>query len=610
MAREDGGPGLDEAGGSARRQGVKPAVLALALFAAFTIVLASPISLQPARRALAHSADTRLFLWTLSWDVHALLHRPLRLFDANIFYPEPRTLAYSEHLVGSAVLGAPFLLATGNPVLALNVVVLLSCVLSGWGAFSLARRLGIGTGGALVSGMIFAFAPPRFRLAQVHLATVQWIPFALGFLHSYSQEGRRRDLLVAMAFFTLQALTSGHGGLFLLLAAVALVAYLALLGVFVPLRKLVRDAGTVALALVVLNALFVVPYFMVRREAGLHRTIGAVYDWAPNASSFLAAPTHLQRALLALVPPLERQVAEAKAYLFPGWITLGLAALACRRRQTGEASPSTAGLGALDARHPDVQGPIGRARRVVIGFLEARGGVHLMFYAVLVALSLWASLGPRFGLYTALYRLFPGFDLIRVPSRLGVLTLLGLAVLAGSGFERLARRFSGARPALASLAVFLLAAEFAAFPLEAPEYEIERPAIDRWLAGQARPFTVLELPVAKPTDAVRSARFHSHYMLHSMQHWQPIVNGYSGIIPPRHEDLFHQLAAFPDEGGVRALELLGVKYVVLHRDFYEGDEYARVVSSAEAFPHRLILERDEEDGRVYSLPFARRGRWR
>ena len=144
------------------------------------------------------SADTRLFLWTLSWDVHALLHQPLRLFDANIFHPEPRTLAYSEHLVGSALLGAPFLLATDNPVLALNVVVLLSCVLSGAGTFLLARQLGISTAGAFAAGVIFAFAPPRFtRLAQLHLATVQWIPFCLAFVHAYLQRGRRRDLLVA-----------------------------------------------------------------------------------------------------------------------------------------------------------------------------------------------------------------------------------------------------------------------------------------------------------------------------------------------------------------------------------------------------------------------------
>jgi hypothetical protein len=550
--------------------------LALAVFAAVTIVLCRPLSLEPASRALPLSSDTRLFLWTLSWDVHALLHQPHRLFDANIFHPEPRTLAYSEHLLGSAVVGAPFLLA-GSPVLALNLVVLLSCVLSGWGAFFLARRLGLGTGAALVAGMIFAFAPPRFtRLAQVHLATVQWIPFSLAFLHSYAKGGRRRDLLAALGFFTLQALTSGHGGLFLLLALLALVTWLAVLRALVPLRRLVKDAGVPALALLALNAAFAAPYFLVQREAGLRRTLGAVYDWAPDAASFLAAPTHAQRALVSLVPPLAKKVDGAKAYLFPGWIALALAALGLRR---------------------------GRGE-------EGRGGVHIAFYAALLVLAVWASLGPGFGLYTILYRLLPGFDLIRVPSRLGILAILGLAVLAAAGFERLGRRFTPRRAAPAALAVSLLAAEYAAFPLDARAYAIETPAVDRWLATQKRPFAVAELPIAPPTEAVRSAQLHSHYMLHSMAHWQRIVNGYSGIVPPRHEALFHRLTAFPDEGGLRALELLGVNYVVLHRELYGGEDYAAAVSRAEAFPHRLVLEHEAEDGRVYSLPFARPSGWR
>ena len=222
----------------------REATLVCLLFVLLTLVLAAPLSLSPATQALPLSADTRLFLWTISWDVEALLHHPLSLFDANIFFPEPRTLAYSEHILGSAVLGAPALLATGNPVLALNVIVLLSCVLCGLGAYVLARELGASVPAALVAGVVFAFGPPRFvRLAQVHLATVQWIPFGLAFLHRYARGARRADLLAAVAFFTLQALTSGHGGLFMALALGALVLYLWALGRLPGVRRVLGDLG-------------------------------------------------------------------------------------------------------------------------------------------------------------------------------------------------------------------------------------------------------------------------------------------------------------------------------------------------------------------------------
>jgi hypothetical protein len=552
-------------------------------FTALTAVLTFPLSVEPASRALALSADTRLFLWTLSWDVHALLHQPLRLFDANIFHPEPRTLAYSEHLVGSAFLSAPFLLATGNPVLALNVVVLLSCVLSGAGAYFLARELGIGRSGALAAGVVFAFAPPRFtRLAQLHLATVQWIPFCLAFVHRYLRERKRRDLLAAIGLFTLQSLTSGHGGLFLLLSLLLLAAWQLARRALPPIRTLVRDTGIAGLLLVAVNVPFVVPYFRVQRDVGLRRTIGAVYDWVPNAASFLASPTHVDAALLRLVPPLERAVADAKAYMFPGWLTLLLvAALALGWRR----------LAAEPAAEP----------------AASSTRADLAFYGLLAAVSTWASLGPPFRLYTLLYHALPGFDLIRVPSRLAILTLVAFAVLAGAGAERLVARLRPeARTWAGAAIVSLLVLEFAAFPLKAPAYPIEVGEVDRWLAARSKPFVAAELPVASPSDAVGTARHNSHYMLHSMLHWQPIVNGYSGFLTPRHEVLFDQLTRFPDEGSVRALEGLGVNYIVVHRAEYGEERFAKVVADAQAlFPTRLVLEHEAPDGRVYSVRFAK-----
>lgn len=635
------------------------------LFLILTALLTFPLSFAPASRALPLSADTRLFLWTISWDVHALLHQPLRIFDANIFFPERHTLAYSEHLLGSALLGAPFLLATGNPLLAINVVLLLSCVLSAAGTYLLARRLGIGREGALAAGVVFAFASPRFsRLAQLHMATLQWIPFCLASLHAYAKARSRRHLLAAAALFTLQAVTSGHGGLFLLLAGALLLAYLWAFGLLPPPGRAVRDLGLAGILVLALNALFLLPYWQVQREVGLHRTLGAVEEWTPNAVSFLAAPTYVQQALLSLIPALRQQVEGARAFLFPGWLTLVFAALALRRHR----APGTAVAPPIAARAPlwvrvldslvvasglttlaiHVAGGIdwtlgglrlsarnaersalvfaglvlvrlAAARRAPFAFapplrwlaaalrrqLEARMGVQVGFYVVLTLLSLWASLGPRLGFYTVLYRLVPGFDLIRVPSRLTILTLLALAVLAGFGFDR-AIEGTKRRAVFGALAVALLVTELAAFPLKAVPYAIEIPVVDRWLATQPGPFAIVELPVADPADAVASARLHSHYMLHSTAHWHPILNGYSGLTPPRHERLFRVLTAFPDTASLAELEALGIRYVVVHGDLYAGAQRERAESRLAAFADRLNLEVQEGDGRVYSLVLTRR----
>src|SRR5262245_44216068 len=150
-----------------------------ALYAALTLLFAYPLSFSPGSTSLGADADVHTMTWTLAWGAHALFHEPLSIFDANIFYPYDRTLAFSENLIGSAVIAAPVLWLTDNSVLAMNVVSLVSCVLCGVGAYLLGRQVGLGRAAAIVCGLIFAFSPARFfRFGQIHLTTIQWMPFA------------------------------------------------------------------------------------------------------------------------------------------------------------------------------------------------------------------------------------------------------------------------------------------------------------------------------------------------------------------------------------------------------------------------------------------------
>src|SRR3979409_2554708 len=86
---------------------------AIALYSVLTLLLAYPISVRPDRIAWADDPDAHLVMWLLAWDAHAFLHQPLSIFDANDFYPEHRTLAYQENLIGDALFAAPVLWLTG-----------------------------------------------------------------------------------------------------------------------------------------------------------------------------------------------------------------------------------------------------------------------------------------------------------------------------------------------------------------------------------------------------------------------------------------------------------------------------------------------------------------
>ncbi len=642
-------------------------VLVTAAFLVLAVAMTYPLGTDPAGHALDLGGDTRLFLWTVGWDLHALTTPGQPLFDANIFFPSRHTLAYSENLVGFSLLAAPVRALGGDLVLSLNTASLLSLALCGLGAFVLARQLGLGVLASVLAGLVFAFAPPRLmRLGQPHQLAVQWIPFCLAFVHRYLATGTRRSLALAAVSFFLQALTSGHGALFLSAALALLVVYRGLTG---DGRGAARPKDvTVAIVITTLAvAALLAPYAEVRSGQGLRRGLEEAELWSPNAESFLASPTHVHRALLSFV-----DTRDARTYLFPGLLPLLLAFGALvwpgLRRSTDddapavEATPPRPGRGGVLARVPRWRGLFAGAldtalilagflafvalatggfrfrlggldvsvrspERVVvilvtifvarlflagwesswIGQILGRAGRALRdlfsgapeagFYALLGLVSLWAALGPHFGLYAVLYRVVPGFDLVRVPSRFATLTLLALAVLAAFGLERLSRRW----PRLAPLALVLVLGEFWLAPLDARPYAVEIPAIDQWLATREGTGPVVELPVADPRDGNRAASLHSTYMLHSTVHWRPLVNGYSGFTPASHDLLFRHLVNFPDDKSLEALEEIGVRYAVVHPDLYSPDEWPAVEERLRDAVPRLRLIHREDDGLLFEL---------
>ena len=535
-----------------------------AVYGALTVLLTYPLPFKAGTTLIGSDPDIDLFMWTLAWDTHAFIHHPLSIFDANIYYPFRHTLAYSENLIGSAVFAAPVLWVTQNPVLALNAVTLVSLVLCALGGYVLGRRLGLSHAGAFICGLVYAFAPARFfRLSQLHLTAVQWIPFTLAFLHGYLDRGRRRDLWLALAFFSLQAITSGHGAVYCLMAVAGLVAYrFAFVDAF-DLRRRIRDAGIAGVLLLAPAALIIVPYRTVQIEMGLRRPLG---DQAPTPESFLASPTHLQTFLLSFFP--DAHVMErASGILFPGILTVLLALIA------------------FVPERPTVRPPLGA------GSLDRW---HLrIYYGVLTLLSVLLATGA---LWPYVYWL-PGMNFIRVPSRFMILAMMGLAVLAAIGFDRVraAVRPGWQRP-LAFTMSALLIAESAAIPFTGVPYEVSLPAADRWLNGQPKPFVVAEVPV------VLLDRYQTTYMLHAMAHWQKTVHGYSGMRPALHETLYRQLQRFPDDESLERLMELNVTYVVVHADqYHEPGEWPAVDERLDRYASRLSLVYKDRTARVYSL---------
>ena len=92
-------------------------------------------------------------------------------------------------------------------------------------------------------------------------------------------------------------------------------------------------------------------------------------------------------------------------------------------------------------------------------------------------------------------------------------------------------------------------------------------------------------------------------MLYSMAHFQPLVQGYSGIQPPGYAELERTLMRFPDDETVGLLADLDVTYAAVHMDSYGAEERAQVDAALARLESggRLQLAHAEDEGRVYRI---------
>ena len=97
--------------------------------------------------------DGRWSIWVVSWVAHALTTDPWQVFRANIFYPHPNALAFSEGNFVAGMIAIPAWLLTKNPYATHNFVFLCAFVLSFVAAYYLVRYLTGDRRAAILAGI-------------------------------------------------------------------------------------------------------------------------------------------------------------------------------------------------------------------------------------------------------------------------------------------------------------------------------------------------------------------------------------------------------------------------------------------------------------------------
>jgi len=546
-----------------KRSGPVPVSVAWLAGIVLAVVMTWPMMSAPGQLTRMDTHDGKFSVWNVAWVAHALLTDPANVFNANIFHPQQGTLAYSEANLVAGVMAAPVYAITGNPIAAHNVVVYVSLVLAFVLTWHLVRRLTGSPWAGLPPAAAFAFsAYVSAHTAHVQLLLVFVVPLVLIVWHWFEEQPSLQRGAALGATMTFSVLACAYYGIMMGLA----VGFAAL---WFAWRRSEPKPYWVGLGAAVLVAALTVapiaiPYASLRDE-GVRSSlnIDEARSYSADHRTYMRGHSGPLTQILPAVwkADLDAYVGRVGEVLFPGIIIVALAVIGLVRTANG--MPRTP--------HP--------APRTVF-----------WFYVTLTMLALWASLGPRAGLYVWLADVIPFMSFLRAPARFGVLTLMGVAVFAGWGIAAMAghgRRAAAVAALLMAVVAFELRVTWPLRPVPpVPEaYQL--------LAGMPRAGTVvLQFPY-------RQGEWFPHveHMFWSMWHWQPLVNGYSDYIPQDVIDLAVPINSFPSAEAFAILKARDVRYVVI--DWRTYNDAATTVMRARFPPFQQYLRPLLTTGDVY-----------
>ncbi|MBF6613069.1 MAG: hypothetical protein IVW55_08070 [Chloroflexi bacterium] len=583
------------------RRGAEPAIVTL-FFTLLTIVMTWPWAANLALAEYPVVGDIALQMTVMRWNVHAFFTNPLGLFETPFFYPYAHSLAYSEPLIGQTIVALPALLLTNNPALAYNINVLLSFILTGLFTYLLVRDLTANRPAALLAAVAFAFCPYRFmQISHQHLLATQWFPFTLWAFNRWlgvttspqtsdkAPTSATHQFIIsppwlATAGFIAMGLSSVYYTYFLALTIALYLLWWLTFGLTSQERRTIRwlpllaRMGIAALLAAIFLLPVLIPYAQANSDLGLSRTIYEVQNWSAEWGWYtnVTADNWLYGHILA--PSMVTTSGERQ--LFFGIVPFLLA---------------------------------------LVGLVRGRGRARFFYLALgIFAFAMTFGLsrnlpGTSFDLplpYALFYNWLPGFKALRVPIRFSVLVDFSIYVLAGYGLARLLAWRPSLQPtrnpqhlaaALRTLVTLLLIAivlaEFAN-PLDASRRkditaQLATAEPYGWLAKPENSGPLIELPMTADQPDVL-------YMLYNTRDWQPLVNGWSGFVPPGTVRLKQALDTFPDPFTITLLQGLELRHVVVHLSNFPQETQPALKKQLDTTKELTLAYQSGEDY-VYTL---------
>jgi hypothetical protein len=554
-------------------------VLLFSLYLFVALVFTWPLLLN-LHTALPDLGDPLLNTWIIDWDIYAFTHAPAQLFNAPIYYPARYALAYSENLVGIALVGLPLRLSGAPPLVVYNLLFIFGFAFSGYAGSVLARSMHRTLPAAVIAGILLAFSSYKFdHLAHIQIIWTGWLALLFASVFHYFNRPSSLRAVGVGAAFVMNGLTNIH---WLLFGTVALAATLAVLFIAQVADRQVWMRLIIALVIAGFVLLpFLLPYRFAADLYGMRRNISEVSGSSARWSDWLVASPrsalysqitpngdrperHLFPGILPLLltafafvstPPKRADVTTRQSWRVPRPLLRTIDALIiyfCIGAYLGtavepftltvhghvivafdeSATPLMLAL-CLIAVRLALQLPKGLAKKNGDALVDviARSRFSPTYLAALtwIAIGVMGSLGLNGFFHVFLYKHVDAFHAIRTPARWAMISYLGLAVWAALGADAIINGKSGARRDLLIVMMFALTVLDVA-PNTRWEQMLSQPPVYAWLSDAHVQGPILELPMSGWIVPFP-------YLLGWTTHHVPIMNGTSGFEPPLHATL-------------------------------------------------------------------------
>jgi hypothetical protein len=500
------------------------------------VITSWPLVLHMPSRIAPDLGDPVRTAWEVAWVGHAMLHSPLHIFNANDFYPHPLSLAFSDSLLGYGPAGF-FGSGTVAALVRYNLLFLFAWALCFFGAYLLARELGLRRLASGAAAVAFAYAPYRVTEAgHLHVISSGGIPLALflllrGYRRTSEEDSRGALALVAGGWLVCAwqislgfSLGLQFGYLLAALAAV-FVVHRWRTDRRLPARRMIA-VTCAGIALVGAITLYQArPYLKVAHDyPTAKRTIKEVKTYSAGPAAWFAASS--ENRVWGGVTSVAREHVHSKneSVFFPGGVILVLAA-------SGLAAPLF-------------------TRRLRFGLAT----VIVVCSVLALGFGLTGSGYP----YRILFDHAPGWDGVRVPGRVFTLATLAYALLAGAGAQLLAQRARawGKGRSTPSLGVAAAVGLAIAIVGEGAGH-LGHPLVPQPTRAEVGlPAPRLDLPTDGAADRV--------WQYFSTNGFYNIPIGNSTFDIPAVDDLRGGMSGFPDRASVEKLRYYGIRTVVLH----------------------------------------------